>query len=289
MTRIAFSTVATPNLVLPVVAQLAAGWGFHGLELRTFGSGSRDFACDPALTDPAKTRDLLAAAGLHAACLATGVAFDEPIRPPVIGRIKDTEASIRRAKEAIDLAATLACPYVRVFGFQIGGENRQRARTRIARRLALAADAARNSGVKLVVENGGSFRTSADLLDLIGLAGSPLVGASYSLAVAQQAGEDAVAGAEALHAAGRLWVLKLKDRHEDGHPCLIGDGVVPCAQAVAALARAGYSHWATVEWDRAWIETLAPADHILPDAAARLIRWIGQPAALIPSIQPALV
>src|SRR5688572_18579331 len=96
MFKTAFSTVACPEWTLARVASAAAEYGYSGVELRTFGSGSTQFACDPALTAPEKVRSLFGAAGTEIASLATSVAFDEPVRPPVLGRaIGDYERTVR--------------------------------------------------------------------------------------------------------------------------------------------------------------------------------------------------
>jgi sugar phosphate isomerase/epimerase len=273
MPRLALSSVATPDWTLPRLADAAAAWGYQGVELRTFGFGSRDFACDPALTDAAKLRDLLDERGLQPACVATGVGFDEPIRPPLLGRVKNTEASVRRAKTGIEIAQALAAPYVRVFGFDIGREDRRRATARIVERLALAADAARHTGVKLVLENGGSFNTATDLLELIDRVNSPLLGAEYSIAVAARAGEDPVGGAETL--GERLWIAKLKDVDDEGRPCIPGDGTVPVGEFVRSLAPRRSPAWFVYEYDAAWLPELklAPAEQVLPEAARRLFQW----------------
>jgi sugar phosphate isomerase/epimerase len=276
MLNLAFSTVACPDWTLPAVARAAGECGYHGAELRTFGYDSREFACDPALTDPVKLRTMFADAGVAVACIATGVSFDAPIRPPVIGRVLDTEASIRRAKMAIEIAAQVEAPFVRIFGFEFGRENRNRALARIAERLALAADACRNTGVRLVLENGGDFRTSAEMIELLDRVGSPLVGASYSAAVALQAEEDPIAGAAVL--GDRLWMVKIKDQDANGKPRLPGDGVVPCRGLLTSLASRGHACWAVFEWDRAWIPTLAAAEQVLPEVARRMTEWAGHAA-----------
>lgn len=274
MFRTAFSTVACPDWTLPRVAQAASDYGYDAVELRTFGSGSTQFACDPALTAPEKTRALFQAAGVEIACLATSVAFDAPIRPPVIGRVKDTELSVRQAKAAIDLAATLECPLVRVFGFEHpANEKRAAAVARITERLALAVDGARNLGVRVVIENGGSFPRARDLMELIDAVGSNLLGASYSMAVAADAGEDPAEGVTIL--GDRLWNAKIRDRDAHGRLCPIGEGVLGCDRFVLALVEAGYRGPAVVEWDRAWLPDLAPADEVLPRAIRRLYEWAG--------------
>jgi sugar phosphate isomerase/epimerase len=275
MFKTAFSTVACPEWTLARVGQAAAEYGFDGVELRTFGTGSRELACDPALTAAEKVRRIMAGAGVEIASLGTGVALDEPVRPAVLGRvIGDFEKSVRRAKSAIELAAQIECPLVRVFGFEaFGSEKRAAAAPRIRERLAAVADGAKNTGVRIVMENGGSFPRAADLLGLIDGIGGGLVGASYSAAVASDAGEDPLEGLRLL--GDRAWTVKLKDRGADGKLCPIGEGVLGCADVVRGLGAQGYRGWVVVEWDRLWVPGLDSAEDVLPRAARRLYEWSG--------------
>lgn len=271
MFKTAFSTVACPDWTLSRIFSSAAEFGYAGVELRTFGSGSRELAGDPAMTASEKVRAMASQAGVEIACLATSVSFDEPIMPPVVGRIiSDTERTVRRAKSALNLAAQLECPFVRVFGFTtIGRESRSTAIGRIRERLTLAADAARNTGVRLLVENGGSFCRAAEVLELI--EGINLVDVSYSAAVALDAGEDPAVGLALL--GDRARIVKLKDRAPDLRPCPIGEGTLRCRETVGALRT--FKGWVVVEWDRLWIPDLEPADSVLPRSLRRLYEWSG--------------
>ena len=271
MLRIAFSTVATPDWPLDRVLAYAEDLEFDALELRTFGSDSKRFACDPALTDEAKIRRLAGSHGVSICSLATGLAFDQKVHPPVIGRvIGDFERPLRDAKRAINLAAQVDCPYVRVFGFQTqAGEKRSACLERIVGRLLQVLDAARNTGVRIVLENGGSFNTAIDLAEIMDMADHPLLGASYSGAVAHAAGEEPVNGVNVL--GDRLWVAKIKDHDENGRPCRLGEGVVGCEPFVRSLA--GTGAWKVFEWDRAWIDGLADPENVLPEAADRIVSW----------------
>lgn len=269
MTRIAFSTVALPDWTLDRVIDGAARWGFEGIELRTQGFGNTIFACDPAATDPAKTRRLLADAGVEVACLATGLAFDAPIRPRVLGRaFGDQEIAVRRAKRMIDLAAQIESTFVRVFAFQVPpGETRAATLRLIVDRLRAVADHADKTGVRVALENGGSFATSADLREIIEAVGSPHVGASYSAAAARAAGDVPLHAAASL--GDRLWLARVKDLR-GGLPCPPGDGEEDCAAFVAACS----APWVVYEWDRVWLPGLAPGETVLPEAAARLFAWV---------------
>ncbi|MDX2145926.1 MAG: sugar phosphate isomerase/epimerase family protein [Planctomycetota bacterium] len=256
--KIALSSVVCPEWTLARLAQEAEALAIDAVELRTFGDDSTTIACDPFLTDPAKTRRLMQAAGLSIACIATGIHYDERITPPIVGRLLfDTERSVRQSKRAVDLAAELECPFVRVFGFEIpANEPRADAMERIVDRLQKSLDHCRHTGVRLILENGGSFASAQHLLDLIRAVDHPLLAAAYSIPTGVLAGDDPV---RALDLLGPLCVaIKLKDVREtsgpDRTPCILGEGLIPVAPATRAFAaRRQPQSFATYELDRLWL------------------------------------
>jgi sugar phosphate isomerase/epimerase len=274
MMKPAFSTVACPDWTLAQVAERARANGFEAVELRTFGEASTRFACDPALTSPDKVRRLFGDQGIEVLSLATGVGFEEPVRPPVIGyAITDTERSVRAAQRAIDLAVAIECPLVRVFGFDLPPrERRATAVARIIERLTKVADHANNTGIRVVVENGGGFGRAPEIMELITGCSSPLVGASYNIAVGHAAGDAPGDAAAAL--SDRLWLARLKDL-KHARPCPLGEGEVPCEEFVHVLHERGFDGLVVFEWDRAWIPELAPPEQALSAASAKLWTWLG--------------
>lgn len=273
----AFSTVACPDWTLARLEQRLEDFGYLGCELRTFGNGTTSIACDPALTKPSKTLAAFRARGVDVCSLATGIRFDEVVSPPVIGNvISDTEKSVRECKGMIDLALRLECPLVRVFAFELPeGERRVSGIARIAQRLAKAADYCRNSGVKLMLENGGSFCTARELVEILDKVGSPMLTAAYSPAVARQAGEDPAQGARIL--GERLACVKLKDLRGDA-PVALGDGQLECRKALQDMASAGFAGWVVYEFDRAWlpVERSVDVDAVLVRSARTLFGWVGE-------------
>lgn len=270
----AFSTVACPTLTLMQVADLAASAGYLAIELRTFGVGSRRFACDPALSDPSKVRRIFESRGVRIAGIATGESFDQRVFPPVMGNVfNDYEGPVRAAKRAIDLAVSVEAPLVRVFAFEAApGEPLAKASRRIVDRIKKVVDHADRTGVKVMIENGGSWNTAAELRSLVEQVGSPLLGACYHAAVGHAAGDTPDAAARLL--GGSLLAVRLSD-WKDGRPVHLGHGGVPCRAVVERLHSAGWSGPAIVEWDRAWISELNPADRVLPEAARTVFSWIG--------------
>ena len=273
MIEIAMSTLACPKRTLAEAVAIAEAAGCDGIELRTGGVRALELACDPFLSDESKTRGLLEVAGLKATCLATGVKFDSVVFPPVVGYLFDTEAEVRQAKRAIDLAAQLDCPMVRVFGFEKQGrETYKAAFKRIAGRLRLACDHARNTGTMVVVENGGDFATAEQLAELVGAVDTTLIGASYDVALGHVAGDTPEQMTGFLRS--KLRLVRVKDRGDD-QPVQVGDGEIPVEPFVRQLERSRWSGPVVFEWEAAWYEGLVPIEEVLPIAVRRLCDWAG--------------
>jgi sugar phosphate isomerase/epimerase len=269
----AFSTVACPNWTLDEVASQAEHLGFMGVELRTFGSASKEFACDPALTDSAKVRSMFDKVGVDIACLATSIRYDEPVADPMLHILGDNDKTTLETKSAIALASQIECPLVRVFAYEkFGSEPTSRAVRRITDRLKLAAAAARNTGVRLVLENGGSFSTAAQVAEILDAVGSPSLGAAYSVGTAWCAGEKPEHGINVLR--DHLACVKLSD-WKGNHPCALGRGEVSNAAAVGALGAAGYTGWITFEYPKAWVHSDAVAETVLMESAKTMFAWMG--------------
>lgn len=274
MLRPAFSTVACPDWTLERVAQAAAEFRFDGVELRTFGHGKSEFACEPGLTDPAKVRRLFADVGVTIAGLATSVRFDAPIFPPVLGNLlPQREASVHEGKRSVALTSACGSRNVRVFGFEIGQrENRRSVLDRICERLSKVCDHARNRDVTVLLENAASFPGAEDVAEILNRVQSPHLGVCYDLASAHAVGESPEAGVRILGTA--IKAVRVRDS-EDGRPVPLGQGELPNRELISALRAAGVSAWLIFTWDRAWKPELAPAEKVLPEAAHKLWDWIG--------------
>jgi sugar phosphate isomerase/epimerase len=271
----AFSSVACWDWTLDALAARGESWGYQGVELRSFGTGSFQFAADPALTSADKVRSMFDRAGLELMCVSTGIRYDDPVSPPIVGHVVgDNERSLRETKSAIDLAARLECPFVRVFAFEVmGHEKRERALARIVERLRMALDACRNRGVRLLLENGGSFSTATDLAEIMDRCDHPLLGAAYSVAAANAAGERPSSGINVL--GERLCSVKLKD-YKNGAPCMLGEGTVPNREAMSALKEIAFDGWLVYEHPRAWLShDSGDPEEKLAHAAKTLYSWIG--------------
>ncbi|MCB9846277.1 MAG: sugar phosphate isomerase/epimerase [Phycisphaeraceae bacterium] len=268
--RSAFSTIACPEWSLSKVAQVAGRARFHAVELRTFGFGPSQLVCEPAHTDPAKTAGLFHARGVAIHSLATSLTFDDPIRPPVLGRVlMDQERAVRQGRRMVDLASAMECECVRVFGFRRhGSESLKACARRIAERLTMVVDHCRHKGVRTLIENGGSFETAGALADLIERADRDnLLFAAYSPAVGASAGESLDTAMGVL--GDKLATVKLRESH-GGSPAPLGEGECGSLRTLEALRGAGFAGTVVFEYDRLWSAGLDDPTNALASAASRI-------------------
>lgn len=280
--KIAFSSVACPDLTVEQVAQGAARWGYRGVELRAAptGVGARPVACDPMTADPRFMHDRFEDAGVDLVSIATGVRFDEPVWPPVVGHLwANPEVGVEETKQAVSQAARSGAFFVRVFGHQLpGGEPRAWGLRRVAERLALAAQTARNTPVRVLIENSGSFSRAAELAELHAIVGSPFLSMAYNVIPAAMAGECPMRAVETLLPG--LRVVKVGDVGEDGAPVPLGTGHLPIERFVRHLREIGYQGWVVYEYPRLWRPELPEPTAVLEQAAERLFAWSEAPVTV---------
>lgn len=279
--NIAFSTIACPSWTLEEAASRAADFGYLGVELRSFHDGSVEVASEPFGCDPEQIKAIFEHAGVEALSFATSVRYDTMINPPVIGRVfLNEEEGVGDTKAYVDLADRSAVPFVRVFGNSLpAAEPRTWSMRRVSERLKLAAQTARNTEVRLLIENAGAFSTSEALLELLELVDSQWLEVSYNTLAAVQAGECPMDG---LH---RLmdWVkiIKINDVDDDGYPVLLGDGRLPLEKFVKGLVKSGFDGWLVYEYPKLWmIEDERDPAQVLKHAADTLYGWMNaEPSA----------
>lgn len=271
--KIAFSTVACPDWTLERVMSFADEVEYQGVELRTFGWGGTDLACEPALTDPKKVRRLAIESGTHVMSLGTSLRFDAPVWPPVIGRaLPGHDSNLQSARRFVALANDIECPHLRVFGFDATtGEKRGRTVARVIERLQELLTAASKHRVSLVFENGGTFSRAEQVAEVLRECPSPWLGASYNIAVGARDGDQVEAALDML--GDRLISVKLKDL-QGNQPVEIGHGEIPLERGVSHLARTEYTGWLVVEWMRYWRPELAEADGVLRRALKTVESWM---------------
>ena len=261
--KLSFSTLGCPAWSYQEILRRAAQYGFDGIAIRGL-NGELDLVkvAEFQPTRRAETRRQAERAGIAINLLATSTKLMVP----------DAElaASQQNAKEHIDLAADLQCPFVRVFGGPIPvGLSHVVAIRRAAERLRELGDHAAERGVKLLIESHDDWIVPAFLRRALEAADHPNVAALWDIHHPCR-----IAGISIDYAWDALgpWVaaIDVKDSHEDFAARLgyryvkIGEGEIPLREALALARRNGYDGWLTLEWEKRWHPDIEEPDVVFP-------------------------
>ena len=275
--KIAFSTIACPSWTLTQAVDAAAKMGYLGIEMRSFHDHSVNVASDPFNIGAQTINEVFEDAGIVPVSFATSVRFDKPSNPPVIGRVfQNEEAGVSDAKTYVDLADRSGTKFVRVFGCDLpAAEPVTWSMTRVLNRLRLAAQTARNTEVRLLIENAGSFSRAEDVLGLVNEVDSPCLEISYNMLAAINAGSCPIEDVRLLK--DRLEVVKICDVDSDGVPVKLGQGVFPLEKFIDTLSEIGYEGWIVYEYPKLWNDSLDDdPESVLKHAADTLYGWMSK-------------
>ena len=267
--RIAFSTLAFPDVSLATAVSLGRKWGYGGVELRLIDGE----LIDPAMPAAARAavKQTAEGAGLPI------VAVDSSIR--LTG--EDPGPELRRF---LELASDWESPLVRVFGGPLAGEGPART-TQLqaaASVLEAAIPAAERLGVAIGVETHDAFSASSVLAQLLAMVESGSVGAVWDSHHPHRMGEPP---AEVMARIGaRTLLAQVKDarrapKRDDGwRLVLLGEGEVPVREMLGLLTAGGYRGWISVEWEKRWHPEIEEPEVALPQHLDRLNSWLDGPA-----------
>ncbi|MCX5192701.1 sugar phosphate isomerase/epimerase [Streptomyces sp. NBC_00249] len=257
--RYAFSTLGLPGTPLADSAALAAGHGYHGLELRAHP----EEPLHPGSTAADRAAGLRAVTAAGATVL--GVAGYARVAAP--GEDGPVLAELR---ELVRLAADLEAPYARVFP---GGGTLPAAEAdaNAVRRLREAAPFAERHGVRILLETHDSHRTAADTARVLDAVGHRGAGALWDVLHTWLAGETPEASRRSL--ADHLGYLQVKDvaSARELTPLGLGAGVLPLAEAVAQAPAGGWLCW---EYERRWYPAAADPAGLLTRGREHLERLV---------------
>ncbi len=276
--KIGFSTLACPSWDLTTVVAKAGEYGYDGVELRGI-KGNLDLTRVPEVSaNPGATRQLFASANVELVCLGSSISLDARDRSALA-------RSCEELTEYIDLAAELACPYVRIFvGEAQKGEVREATIARIAESLTGIAPYAGDRKVTILVENVGDFSGSASLWHLCDYASHPAIRACWNICNAVSTCERPTVSIPRLGT--KIGMVHICDGVFDEQGYLEqyhvpGEGNVELARAIDLLKGVYFCDYLMFEWPKLWNKSIAPADDVLPRAATFLRGCVDNKQAIL--------
>jgi len=264
---IAFSTLGCPAWEWKKILQFAHQHGFSGIELRGL-EGNMDLPSHPIFAPDRieQTKKEIRDAELRIACVSSSanLYFEDAVK-------RDKE--LGDARRFIDLAATLAAPYVRVFGGKAQTDKNpvpdDATKARVASGLGELGKYSGPRGVTVIIESHDHFTSSETLKDVLHAADSEHVGllwdAHHTFATSNEEPEFTV------KQLGR-WIrhTHLKDSTgsgEDRKYVLTGRGNVPIQRQIEALRKIRYKGFYCFEWEKVWHPDLLDPEIAIADYA----------------------
>ncbi|MGY0024170.1 sugar phosphate isomerase/epimerase family protein [Streptomyces sp. cg35] len=265
--KLAFSTLGVPGLPLSDVLRLATAHGYHGVELRAHPEEPVHPGLDPAARADAAAE--FKAAGVE----VLGVAGYARVAAP-----GDDAPVLDEIRALVDLARDLGAPYVRVFPGGGDEQSAEEADATAARRLGVAAEYAADRAVRVLLETHDSHRTGADASRVVGPVGHRNVGVLWDVMHTWLGGEQPSASYAALSPyLGYVQVKDIAGPH-DKTPLPLGAGVLPLAECVEVLSRAGWDGWLCWEYEARWYEAAAPLPDLLREGREHMARLLNESA-----------
>lgn len=252
---LSFSTLGCPDWTLPQIAGFARQHGYSGIEVRGI-QRQLNLPQSPGFNTAESRRQtmtLFRQHGLQFVGLGASAHLHLPEGP-------ERENSLAGARQFIDLAAQIRCPYVRVFPNNFPPTQTKEETLRlIVSGLKALGDYAKRKNVAVLMETHGDVVQSDDILAIMQAVAHPAVGLVWDIANMWTITRESPA----------VVYRKLKNfiRHThikdaklmDGKPVytLLGDGEVPVLEAVNLLKNGGYKGYYSFEWEKLWHPEIA--------------------------------
>lgn len=253
--KLCFSTLGCVEKTLPEILALTKKHTMDAIEIRGVG-GVLNNADIPDFSEEnaTKTKQLLTESGVRPLVLGTSCAFHTE---------EKYEAAMIEGREAIDIAARMGFPYIRVFGNNVLPEAREESIARVCNGLAALCDFAKDKSVSVLLEVHGDFNTVENISPVLDTLGAyDNFGLIWDVYHSHRGcGLDWLPFYERIRPYIRH--VHLKDMTADGTLVATGDGEIPLVPIIDRLLADGYDGYFSLEWERKWKAYLAPIEEAL--------------------------
>ena len=263
--KLGYSTLGSPNWSVEQVIDAAQQFGYDGVELRMI-RGTVDLYTLPEFKPDriAATYKQFAENGVEVFCV------DTSIRLAWLASAR-REEQLDQARTMFDLAKSLSSSYVRVFGGELDEPVSPPDHLPIFReQLATLVDIGEQAGVKVLLETHDSFSTGESIAALIANEGAEIsAGVLWDVLHSYRHQETFEETFNAIGAYLELVHIKDSAKFSDSEfdLKLVGEGIVPIADAVQLLARKDYQGYLCFEWEKGWHPEIEEPEVALPHYA----------------------
>ena len=241
--KYAFMTFSCPQLSLDEALAAATEYGYDGIEPRLDSDQKHGIECDINVAARQVARQKAADAGVAICCIATSCQYADPESAPEM---------VQKTHEAIDLAADVGAPRIRVFGGRIPeGLTREQATDTVSEALKSVADHAGERRVTVCIETHDDWCDPRHMAEVMRRVGHSAIAVNWDIMHPIRRG--GVTMDEAYEALSP-WI-----RHVHFHDGVvlendkieltpIGEGIIDHRRAVQLLKAVPYDGYLSGEW-----------------------------------------
>jgi sugar phosphate isomerase/epimerase len=260
---LSFSTLGCPDWTFQQITDFAQQHGYKGIEVRGILRQMDLTRCPEFSTaDNRKaTLQLMKSKGLQFVGLGSSSNLHLP-------EGAEREKSLSEAKQFIDLAQQIGCPYVRVFPNNLPKDQDKNATIGlIINGLQQLGEYARGKNVTVLMETHGDLVHVADLETIMQAAGNKNVALVWDVANMWTVTKEPPA---MVYGKLKSYIrhAHIKDAKLVGDKLsytFLGQGDVPIFEAIDVLAKSGYKGFYSFEWEKMWHPEIAEPELALAD------------------------
>lgn len=247
--KLAFSTLGCPDWTFSQVLDFAKRHDYAGIELRGIQRQMDLPKCIEFSTAEKRkeTAGLMKDKGLQFVDLGSSANLHQTDAAEV-------KKNMDEARNFIDLAKDISCPYVRVFPNKIPKEQKDSTIQLIAERLHQLGEYATGKNVMVLMETHGDAVWSDDIVRIMELANHAQVGLVWDVCNMWTITKEAPAEVyKKLHK--YIHHTHIKDARLENSAVkyvLLGKGEVPVFEAIDLLSKGGYKGYYGFEWEKLW-------------------------------------
>ncbi len=268
--KLAFSTLGCPEWSFEKILESAVQNGYQGIELRGIQK-DMDLTVSPLFNSPSNIQNTLKL------CKKAGISIVDLGSSTNLHWADATKrkSNLDEAKRFIDLAATLNCPYIRVFPNDFPKEqSREQTLQAMIENLVSLGEYAKNTSVKVLLETHGQLVYVADILHVIQTANHPQVGLIWDFynmwSVTKESPSEVYA-----QLAPYIKHVHLKDAiTENGKEkyVLFGEGTAPVQEVLQLLKKGNYQGYYSFEWEKRWHPEIQEPEIAIPHFSKAIIK-----------------
>lgn len=260
---LSFSTLGCPDWTFPQITSFAVQHGYKGIEVRGIQRQMDLTKCPEFSTEENRkaTVALMKEKGLQFVGLGSSATlhFTEGA---------EREKNLAEARNFIDLAQQINCPYVRVFPNRFPKEqDRNTTIGLIVKGLLELGDYAKEKNVTVLMETHGDVVKIEDLEIIMRSAIHPNIGLVWDISnmwtVTKEPPAEAYQQLKKYIRHTHIKDAKLVDGKLQYK--LLGQGDVPIFEAIDVLSKGGYKGYYSFEWEKMWHPEIAEPELAIAD------------------------